>query len=451
MMHAVVIGLGEAGTLYSQGLVSLGWTVTGFDPADVPTPPGVTRAHRPEELVDGADVVLCLVGGRVAVAAASSVAAALPEGALFVDMNSASADTKLAVATMVGASRYADVAVVGSVPEGRAATAVVVSGEGSSRAAELFAALGAPVEDIGGAPGDAARRKLLRSSFMKGLGSLIVEALDAGEAMGARDWILGHIAATLSGGSGSAERLYSGTVKHAARRGHEAAESAQMLEAMGVRATMSRASAASHAALADADLAPQGEDLIQAYATVPVANIGDARDRMGMVDGGIRPLWDGAKAVGRAKTVWLPAGDNKLLHAAIATITPGDFLIVNGQGHVDRALMGELMAEKAKARGAVGIVVDGAIRDVQDLQEMDFPAWGRGVNPAGPYKNGPGQFDVPVAIGRVVVHPGDIVAADADGVIVVPANEAAASLLRARAVQEDEAGRRKAILAGELA
>ena len=450
-MHAAVIGLGEAGAMYSQGLVSLGWTVAGFDPADVPTPEGVTRVQAPEDLVAGADVVLCLVGGRAALPAASSVAAALPADALFVDMNSAAADIKLSVAGTVGAARYADVAVVGSVPEGRAATAVVVSGEGSSRAAELFTALGAPVEDIAGAPGDAARRKLLRSSFMKGLGSLIVEALDAGEAMGARDWALGQIAGTLSGGSGAAERLYSGTVKHAARRGHEAVESAQMLEALGVRSTMSRASAASHAALADAAEAPEGEELMEAYSTVPVANIGDARDRMGMVDGGIHPLWEGARAVGRAKTVWVPAGDNKVLHAAIATIRPGDFLVVNGQGHVDRALMGELMAEKAKKRGAVGIVVDGAMRDVQELQEMDFPAWGRGVNPAGPYKNGPGQFDVPVAIGRVVVQPGDLVAADADGVIVVPAHEAAASLRRARAVQEDEAGRRRAIREGGLA
>ena len=131
---------------------------------------------------------------------------------------------------------------------------------------------------------------------------------------------------------------------------------------------------------------------------------------------------------------------------ALADIRPGDFLIVNGHGHTERALLGELMAEKAKKLGAVGIVVDGALRDRQDLEEMQFPAWARAVTPAGPFKNGPGKINVPVAIGGVVVTPGDLVIADDDGVIVVPASEAADTLSRARAINIDEANRRKAIL-----
>ena len=447
-MHVAVIGLGEAGTLYAQGLIDLGWTVVGYDPADVVTPAGVTRASTADEAVSGADAVLCLVGGRAAVPAAEAVAGILGERTVFLDMNSASPSVKQAVADLVGPGNYADIAVVGSVPEAGAATALVISGAASGRAAEIFTSLGAPVDDIAGSPGDAARRKLLRSSFMKGLGALIVETLDAGETMGSREWALGQISAEHSGGVESVERLYAGTVKHADRRGHEAVESAEMLEDAGAQSTMIRAAAHSHEMLAAEVIRPKAE-LLEAYASVAVANIGDARERMGMVDGGIRALWTGARAVGWARTVCVPAGDNKLLHSALERIAPGDILVVNGQGHTDRALLGELMAEKARKRGAVGIIADGALRDVRDLEEMGFSAWARAVNPSGPYKNGPGQIDVPVAIGRVVVEPGDLIVADDDGVIVIPAAEAADTLERALEVQEDEAGRRKAIIGGD--
>jgi 4-hydroxy-4-methyl-2-oxoglutarate aldolase len=95
-----------------------------------------------------------------------------------------------------------------------------------------------------------------------------------------------------------------------------------------------------------------------------------------------------------------------------------------------------------------GMVIDGAARDVTELERIGFGVWARGVSPAGPYKNGPGKTDLPVAVGGVVVSPGDVVVADDDGVIVIPAAEAAASLLGGRAVEADEARRRTAILAG---
>ncbi|SDS91719.1 Regulator of RNase E activity RraA [Brevibacterium siliguriense] len=448
-MHVAVIGLGEAGALYAEGLVGLGWEVTGFDPADVPTPRGVARAETPEALVATADAVMCVVGGRAAVPAAESVAGFLPEDAIFIDMNSAAAAVKNEVGETVGANRYADVAVVGSVPEHGAATPLVISGEASAHAAKVFSRLGAPVEDIGGEPGDAAKRKLLRSTFMKGLGALIVETLHAGEAMGAREWVLEQVSAEHSGGVEAVERLFSGTIKHAVRRGHEAREAAEMIDSLGAQSTMSRAAARSHQLIAAASMMPTNE-ILAAYSSVPAANIGDARERMGLVDGGIKALSPGVKAVGRAKTVVVPAGDNLVLRQALEEVEPGDFIMVNGQGHTDRALLGELMAERARKRGAVGIVADGALRDVRDLEEMGFPAWARAVNPAGPYKNGPGQIDVPVAIGRVVVEPGDLVVADDDGIVVVPWAEAAETLGLAQAVQNDEASRRQKIIGGDL-
>jgi 4-hydroxy-4-methyl-2-oxoglutarate aldolase len=178
-----------------------------------------------------------------------------------------------------------------------------------------------------------------------------------------------------------------------------------------------------------------------------VANIGDARNRMGMVDSGIHSLWKGAKAVGRARTVWVREGDNKAIHEVINHVQPGDIIVINGQGDTNRALIGELITEKLRVRGAVGMIIDGAARDVDVLEEMGFGVWARAVNPAGPYKNGPGQINIPVAIGGVVVNPGDIICADSDGVIVIPAAEAVSSLIAGRAVETDEAQRRAAILA----
>ncbi len=446
-MRAAVLGLGEAGTLYATGLVALGWTVTGYDPADNATPDGVARAENAPDAVRGADAVLSLVGGKAAAAAAGAVAPFLADGAVFADMNAGDPAVKRQIADAVGAHRFADVSVVGSVPAHGAATSVVISGAGSAQAARLFGAIGAPVEDIGGAPGDASARKLLRSTFMKGLGALIVESSAAGRAAGAEAWVRTQIANELRGGESAVDRLHDGTVKHAARRATETAASAALLDSLGLRPVMTHAAAELHHSLADAALAPI-DDLVAAFGTLAVANIGDARDRMGMLDAGIRAPWRGARLVGRARTVWTRPGDNQAIHQILPHCRPGDVLVVNGGGDTTRALIGELIAEKAKARGVAGMIIDGVVRDGVELERIGFPVWSRGLCPAGPYKNGPGRINVPVAVGGVVACPGDLVVADDDGVIIVPAAEAAASLLGGRAVEVDEAQRRAAILAG---
>ncbi|OLR89796.1 RraA family protein [Actinokineospora bangkokensis] len=446
-MRATVLGLGEAGALYAAGLVEQGWEVAGYDPVAGTTPAEVVRAESPQAAVSGARLVVSLVGGAAAEGAAASVAPHLAPDAVFADLNTAAREVKQRIAAVVGEHRFADVAVIGPVPARGAATSVIVSGQASTAVTEAFAALGAAAEDIGGAPGDASARKLLRSTFMKGLGALLVESVAAGHAAGAEAWVREQIARELSGGDEALARLHDGTLKHAARRAGESEAAADLLEELGMRAVMTRATAETHRAAADAALAPS-DDLFDRFAGLPVANIGDARDRMGMLDGGIRALWRGARVVGRARTVWVRNGDNLALHSAIASSRPGDVLVVNGGGDTSRALIGELMAERAKRRGVRGIVVDGAVRDVVELEDIGFPTWARGVCPAGPYKNGPGRVNVPVAVGGVVVRPGDLVVGDDDGVIVVPAAEVGASLRGGRAVEADEARRRAAILAG---
>jgi RraA family protein len=323
---------------------------------------------------------------------------------------------------------------------------LVISGSDSTRAAQYFRQLGAGVEDIGGAPGDASNRKLLRSAFMKGLGALIIESDTAARAAGAQQWVREQMAAELAGGFAALDRLHDGTVKHAARRSVEMAASVALLDSLGVRPVLASSTAEVHRALADAG-DRDVDDVLQAYAGLAVANIGDARQRMGMVDSGIHAMWRGARLVGRARTVWTRAGDNKALHQALDKVRPGEVIVINGHGDANRALMGELIAERARSKGCVGMVIDGAARDIDVLEEIGFGVWARAANPAGPYKDGPGKIDVPVAIGGVVCSPGDLVVADDDGVIVVPAAEAFTTLTAARAVEADEAGRRAAIIA----
>lgn len=156
-----------------------------------------------------------------------------------------------------------------------------------------------------------------------------------------------------------------------------------------------------------------------------VANLGDALDRLNIVDGGISPIWQGARAVGSALPVMTVAGDNKAVIAALDHIQPGDILVINAFGYEGRAIMGDNLAQRFDVFGAVGAVVDGYVRDQDIIANIGFPVFARGLTPAGPWKNGPGVIGEPVAIGGVVVNPGDIVAADGDGVIVIPPHRAA--------------------------
>src|SRR5262245_18581829 len=164
-MKVAILGLGEAGSLYAAGFLAHGWEVAGFDPADNATPPGVSRFDDVADAVADAALVLSLTSSNAAVQAATSAAPPLDANTVYADMNSASTAVKAAAAEALGATEgplYADVAVVGSVPAHGSKTAVVISGSGSAKAAAFFAALGAPVKDVAGLPGDASRRKLLR-------------------------------------------------------------------------------------------------------------------------------------------------------------------------------------------------------------------------------------------------------------------------------------------------
>jgi regulator of RNase E activity RraA len=183
-------------------------------------------------------------------------------------------------------------------------------------------------------------------------------------------------------------------------------------------------------------------NIIARFAKIPVANIGDVMDRMGILDSRISPVWIGARVTGPAFTVWTRSGDNLAIHRALEVAKPGDVIVVNGGGDESRALIGDIMAGKAKRAGIAGFVLDGAARDASGLAELGMPVFARALTPAGPYKNGPGKLSITIAIGGVACTPGDIVVGDEDGVVVVPQQEALEILEAAEHVLAMENGRR---------
>jgi regulator of RNase E activity RraA len=183
------------------------------------------------------------------------------------------------------------------------------------------------------------------------------------------------------------------------------------------------------------------ESVLERLRSHSVANLGDALDRLNILDGGIVPIWPGAKAVGVALPVLTVAGDNKAVIAALDHIQPGDFLVVNAFGYAGRAIIGDNLAQRFDLFGAVGAIVDGYVRDRDIIEELRFPVFARGLTPAGPFKNGPGAIGEAVAIGGVVIHPGDIVAADSDGVIVIPPHRIDEVLEAVSAIVELEASK----------
>ncbi|MBV8701893.1 MAG: RraA family protein [Bradyrhizobium sp.] len=193
--------------------------------------------------------------------------------------------------------------------------------------------------------------------------------------------------------------------------------------------------------------APADPSLIDGFKTAATAIISDNLSRLpGAAN--LRPFYTGGTMVGTALTVRTAAGDNLFIHRALELIRPGDVLVVDGGGDESRALVGEIIALIASTRGAAGIVIDGAIRDSAALMKSNFPIFARAANHRGPYKNGPGEINVPVSIAGLVVEPGDIVVGDQDGVVAFPLAMAPELLSAVRAQEKREEEMMKSIREG---
>lgn len=188
--------------------------------------------------------------------------------------------------------------------------------------------------------------------------------------------------------------------------------------------------------------------VVSRFADLSAADVGDVMNTFNVMEAAIGRI-AGDRMVGPAVTVTVRSGDNLLIHKALDTVEPGDVLVVDGRADLVNALIGENLVLWARKRGVVGIVVDGAVRDVDALVAIGLPVFARGVTPAGTFKTGGGEVNVPVCCGRVVVMPGDVVIGDIDGVTVVPARDADAVLAGIAAKHEVERRAKTGIAAGD--
>ena len=188
---------------------------------------------------------------------------------------------------------------------------------------------------------------------------------------------------------------------------------------------------------------------VERYRTVPVANISDSMNRMTAGGAQLKAMHRTGVLVGPAITVKARPGDNLMLHYALDIAQPGDVIVVDAGGDLSNALIGEMMVAYAIKRGVAGIVINGAIRDAASVGAGDFPLFAAGVTHRGPYKDGPGEINVPIAMGGMVSEPGDLVIGDDDGLLCVPFDQVAEVYERAYAKHAAEQKQLEQIAQGE--
>lgn len=190
------------------------------------------------------------------------------------------------------------------------------------------------------------------------------------------------------------------------------------------------------------------KSLVDAFARLPVANVSDCMSRLTAAGHRLRPMHTSGTLAGPALTVRSRPGDNLFLHKAIDMAEPGDVIVVDAGGDLTNALIGELMLAHAMRRGVAGFVLDGAIRDLDEFRKENLPVFAAGVTHRGPYKNGPGEINVTIAIDGMTIAPGDLVLGDSDGILSVPIDALETVLAAAQAKQAAEARQMKAIRDG---
>ncbi len=191
-------------------------------------------------------------------------------------------------------------------------------------------------------------------------------------------------------------------------------------------------------------------ETVRLFRELPVANVSDSMSRMSAGGARLRPLHGGGAMAGPALTVKTRAGDNLMIHKALLMAEPGDVIVVDGGGDLSNALVGELMLSHARQTGVAGVVINGAVRDLTWIRENTFPVFAAGVTHRGPYKDGPGEINVPIALDSMVIEPGDLILGDDDGLLCVPFDHTTAIYKAAKAKHEAEEKTLASTMAGRL-